>query len=133
MSETNPTFRGTSVMPSLTVNNLQETQKLFEALGFEVEERWEKDGELLGLMLKAGDVHLGLNQDDWKKGRDRVKGVGISLYIEVDGDVDQIAARAKAAGAELKSEPKDTGWGGSRSFEIAEPTGFAITIISKPK
>ena len=126
------TLRGKTVMPSLTVNNLHESQKFFQGLGFEVEQKWEDDGKLLGLMLKAGDCRLGLSQDDGKKGHDRVKGVGMSLYIEADDDIDKVAANAKASGIKLKSEPADTDWG-SRAFEVTEPSGFAITITSPSK
>jgi uncharacterized glyoxalase superfamily protein PhnB len=126
------TLRGTSVMPSLTVDNLKESQRFFEGLGFEVEEKWEDHGNLIGLMLKAGDCRLGLSQDDGKKGQGRAKGVGMSLYIEAKDDIDQVAARAKAAGVKLKTEPADTSWG-SRAFEVTEPTGFAITITSPGK
>ncbi len=123
------TLRGKSIMPSLTVNNLADSQKFFEGLGFEIEDKWEQDGKLLGLMLKAGDCRLGLSEDDGKKGHGRMKGVGMSLYIEADDDIDQVAAKAKAAGVTLKSEPADTEWG-SRAFEVMEPSGFAITITS---
>ncbi len=44
----NATLRGTSVMPSLTVNNLQQSLDFFAGLGFEVEDRWEDNGVLLG-------------------------------------------------------------------------------------
>ena len=64
----------TSVMPTLTVDDVPRSLAFFEALGFEVEERWEEKRALLGVMLKAGDVRIGLSQDDGKKGRDRVKG-----------------------------------------------------------
>jgi uncharacterized glyoxalase superfamily protein PhnB len=80
-------------------------------------------------MVKAGSVELGLNQDDGKKGRDRVKGVGMRLYIETKDDIDQIAARAKAAGVALTSEPQDTDMK-TRSFEVTEPSGFLVTISS---
>ena len=123
------TLNGTSVMPSLTVNNLQDSLRFFEALGFEVSERWEQDGQLLGVMLKAGACQLGISQDDGKKGRDRLKGVGMRLYIEADGDIDQIAAQAKAGGVALTREPHDTDWG-SRAFEVTEPSGFLLTIGS---
>src|SRR6185436_11276720 len=99
------TLHGKTVMPSLTVNNLQESQRFFEGLGFEIEDKWEDDGKVIGLMLKAGNCRLGLSQDDGQKGRDRVKGVGMSLYIEADDDIDRVAAKAKAAGIKLKSEP----------------------------
>jgi uncharacterized glyoxalase superfamily protein PhnB len=123
------TLNATSVMPSLTVDALQKSIDFFAALGFEIEEKWEENGTLAGVMLKAGDARLGLNQDDGKKGRDRVKGVGMRLYIEANDNIDQVAARAKAAGLTLKSEPHDTEWG-SRAFEVVEPSGFALTIGS---
>ena len=125
----NTTLQGKSVMPSLTVNNLQQSLHFFGGLGFEIEDRWEDNGVLLGAMLKAGDARLGLSQDDGKKGRDRTKGVGMRIYIEAADDIDQVAARAKAAGIALTSEPHDTEWG-TRAFEVTEPSGFALTIAS---
>ena len=133
MSEVkNATMRGTSVMPSLTVDNLQQSLKFFEGLGFEIEDKWEQDGQLLGVMLKAGDARLGLSQDDGKKGRNRVKGVGMRLYIEANDNIDEIASRAKASGVTLTRDPHDTEWG-TRAFEVTEPSGFLFTIGSKPK
>ncbi len=125
----NTALHGKSVMPSLTVNNLQQSLDFFGGLGFEVEDRWEQNGVLLGAMLKAGDARLGLTQDDGKKGRDRTKGVGMRIYIEAADDIDQVAARARAAGIALTSEPHDTEWG-TRAFEVTEPSGFALTISS---
>jgi len=123
------TLNGTSVMPSLTVNNLQQSLDFFSGLGFEVEDRWEENGKLLGAMLKAGEARLGLSQDDGKKGANRVKGVGMRIYIEAADDIDQVAARAKASGITLTREPHDTEWG-SRAFEVTEPSGFLLTIGS---
>ena len=37
----NASLEGRSVMPSLTVNNLQQSLDFFSGLGFEVEDRWE--------------------------------------------------------------------------------------------
>ena len=129
MPDDNKTLQGKSVMPSLTVNNLQQSLDFFAALGFEIEDRWEENGVVLGAMLKAGDARLGLSQDDGKKGTDRKKGVGMRLYIEADSDIDQVAARAKAAGVPLQREPHDTEWG-TRAFEVTEPSGFLLTIAS---
>ena len=122
-------LNGKSIMPSLTVDNLQGSVDFFEGLGFEVEDRWEENGVLLGVMLKGGSIRLGLSQDDGKKGRDRVKGTGMRLYIEAADDIDAVAAQAKAAGIALTSEPHDTEWG-SRAFEVTEPSGVLLTISS---
>ena len=126
------TMNGKSIMPSLTVDDIRESMAFFTGLGFEVEERWEEDGRLLGLMLKAGNTRLGLSQEDGKKGTNRLKGVGMRLYIEADDNIDEVAARAKAAGVALVSEPQDTDWG-SRAFDVKEPSGFLITISSPVK
>jgi uncharacterized glyoxalase superfamily protein PhnB len=130
MSQATTTLAGTGVMPSLTVNDLQKSTDFFTALGFEIEDRWEQDGKLLGVMLKAGDAHLGLSQDDGKKGLNRAKGVGMRLYIEASSDIDAVAAQAKAAGVALTKEPHDTEWG-TRAFEVTEPSGFLLTISSQ--
>jgi uncharacterized glyoxalase superfamily protein PhnB len=127
----NESLHGRGVMPSLTVNNLQQSLDFFDGLGFEVEDKWEVEGKLLGAMLKAGDARLGLSQDDGKKGLNRVKGVGMRIYIEAADDIDQVAARAKKAGITLAKEPHDTDWG-TRAFEVTEPSGFLLTIASSP-
>jgi uncharacterized glyoxalase superfamily protein PhnB len=115
--------------PGLTVNDLQKSISFFEGLGFVVDERWEDNGVLQGVSLRAGDARINLMQDDWKKGRDRQKGVGMRLFLSTTQDIDQIAKRARAAGIALDSEPQDTEWGG-RAFELTEPTGFKLTIAS---
>jgi uncharacterized glyoxalase superfamily protein PhnB len=125
----NSTLHGKSVMPSLTVDDLQQSLDFFVGLGFTIEDRWEDKGVLLGVMLRAGDARLGLSQDDGKKGRDRVKGVGMRLYIEADDNIDEVAARAKHAGVALTTEPHDTEWG-ARAFDVRDPSGFVLTIAS---
>ena len=127
----NGSLHGRSVVPSLTVNNLQQSLDFFGGLGFDVEDRWEENGQLLGAMLKAGEARLGLSQDDGKKGTNRVKGIGIRIYIEANDDIDQVAAKAKSSGIVLTKEPHDTEWG-TRAFEVTEPSGFLLTIGSTP-
>jgi uncharacterized glyoxalase superfamily protein PhnB len=78
-------------------------------------------------MLKAGRCELGLSQDDWAKGRDRKKGLGISLWLQTAQDIDALAARVKAAGFSLTEEPKDQSWGG-RSFSVDDPDGFHLSL-----
>ena len=119
-----------AIVPNFTVDDLQKSVTFYEALGFAVDERWEEGGVLLGVMLRAGQSQIGLSQDDWKKGRDRKKGIGVRLSFSTTQNVDEIAARAKAAGVQLKSEPHDTEWK-SRAFEVTDPSGFLLTIYSE--
>jgi catechol 2,3-dioxygenase-like lactoylglutathione lyase family enzyme len=119
-----------SLAPSFTVDDLEQSRSFFEKLGFAVEERWEEEGVLRGVMLRAGEARIGLSQDDWKKGRGRTKGVGMRLFVSTPQNIDELAARAKQAGIVLDAEPHDTPWG-SRAFEVSEPSGFKLTITSE--
>jgi uncharacterized glyoxalase superfamily protein PhnB len=131
MTTTTTSFlQATSLVPSLTVDDLQQGITFYEKLGFIVEERWEDDGVLRGVMLQAGEFRIGLTQDDWKKGRDRRKGVGMRIFIGTRQDVEALAARAKESGLTLETDVHDTSWG-SRAFELTDPTGFKLTLSSE--
>ena len=127
---TESALQAKTITPSLTVDDLAASIGFFEGLGFVVEEKWEDNGKLNGVMLRAGSAHLGLSQDDWQKGRDRKKGVAMRIFIETAQNVDELATRAGQAGIKLTKEPHDTEWG-SRAFEVTEPSGFLLTISSQ--
>ena len=117
-----------SVGPSFTVDDVDKSLAWYrDVMGFEVGERWEENGKLLGVELKAGPSMFMIGQDDWKKGRDRQKGVGFRLYCQTDQDVDKMAAGIKSRGGRLVQEPQDEEWGG-RAFTVDDPDGFRITI-----
>jgi lactoylglutathione lyase len=120
-----------SASPSLTVADLEKSRAFYrDLLGFVEKERWEQDGVLRGVELVAGSVTFWLSQDDWKRGRGRVKGQGFRLYCGTTQDVDTLATRVKARGGTLTEEPKDQPWGG-RAFSLVDPDGFAITIATE--
>ena|SRR5215207_3300251 len=127
---TNTRLQAKSITPSLTVDDVQKSITFFEALGFAIDERWEDNDVLLGVMMHAGDSHIGISQDDWKKGRDRTKGLGMRIFINTTQNIDKLAADAKKAGISVDAEPHDTEWG-SRAFEVTEPSGFRLTIMSE--
>ena len=131
MTTTTTSFlQATSLVPSLTVDDLQQSITFYEKLGFVIEERWEDGGILQGVMLQAGEFRIGLTQDDWKKGRDRRKGVGMRIFIGTRQNVEDLAARAKGSGLTLETDVHDTPWG-SRAFELTDPTGFKLTLSSE--
>ena len=95
-----------SVGPSFTVNDVEKSLAWYrDVMGFAVGKRWEEGGKLLGVELTAGPVLFMIGQDDWKKGRDREKGVGFRLYCDTDQDVDELAKGIKARGGTLLQEP----------------------------
>ena len=130
MATTQEALQITTIVPSFTVDDLQKSLTFYQALGFTVGERWEDNGTLTGVMLRAGKTEIGLSQDDWKKGRDRKKGVGMRLFMSTTQNVDEVAARARSAGITLQSEPYDTEWK-TRVFEVVDPSGFLLTISTE--
>jgi uncharacterized glyoxalase superfamily protein PhnB len=130
VATTQEALQVSSIVPSLTVDDLKKSIAFYEALGFTISERWEENGTLLGVMMRAGKTEIGLSQDDWKKGRDRRKGVGMRIFLGTTQNVDEIAARAKGGGITLVSEPHDTEWK-TRAFEVTDPSGFLLTVGSE--
>ena len=123
-------FRARSLGNSLTVKDLEKSVKWYhEVVGFVIDNKYERDGKLLSVAVKAGDVRILLNQDDGKRGWDRVKGEGFSLMLTTAQDIDQIADRIKEMGGTLETEPADMPWG-VRMFRLRDPDGFKIAISS---
>lgn len=133
MAATNETSSLRSAAPSFTVNDIEKSLAWYrDVLGFAVGERWEQDGKLLGVEMVAGGVTFMLGQDDWKKGRDRVKGEGVRIYCTTGEDIDRLAERIKANGGALTREPTDQPWG-MRDFALEDPDGYKLTISSEGK
>ena len=117
-----------SMSAALTVNDLAKSIAFYQDLvGFTPGDRWEQDGELRGIEMKAGICDLWLNQDDFARGRDRVKGVGIRLFASTTQDITQMAARIKGGGGVLDYEPRRASWG-EFTFALVDPDGYKITI-----
>ena len=119
--------------PGFTVNDLQKSLAYYrDVLGFAVEEKWERDGKLMGVSLVAGKVSFMIGQDDWQKGRDRKKGEGFRIYCETSGDVDALARGIEKRGGVLDAQPADQSWG-YRDFSLTDPDGFKITIAAEKR
>lgn len=124
-------FEARTMSVSLTVKDLQKSITWYtEVLGFVIDRKIEREGKLRGVALTAGSVRISINQDDGAKGWERIKGLGFSLSIVTDQDVDAIARRIKEHGWKLDLEPTDMPWG-SRAIRFFDPDGFKFTI-SKP-
>ena len=121
-----------SIAAGLTANDAMASIAWYcNVLGFTVKQRWESDGQFRGAELASGNVTVNIGQDDWKLGRDRAKGLGTRLYVQMGPEIDAYAARIKAAGGVLDQEPADV-WG-VRAFAINDPDGFKLTFMTAKK
>lgn len=117
-------LRARSITPSFTVNDLQRSIGWYEGvLGFTISERWE-----MGVELKAGTTLLMINQDDWSKGRERQKGVGMRIYLSTAQDLDRLAADITSRGGVLTQPPTMQAWG-RKTLDMTDPDGFHLTFV----
>jgi uncharacterized glyoxalase superfamily protein PhnB len=125
------TLRLRAFEPSLTVNDIQKSVAFYtKILGFiEGERMTGKDGTLIGIMLKAGACTIGLSQDDFSKGRDRVKGIGVRLWCETVQDINALAERIQRAGGVLTEQPTDHKEWKMQVMGLDDPDGYHISIF----
>lgn len=125
------TLRLRGLEPSLTVNDLPRSIAFYrDVLGFVAGEEWREQGMLTGIELRAGSVTFYLTQDDFAKGRDRTKGVGMRFRCYTAQDLDRLAAEITARGGALDEGPTDMPWG-ERQFLISDPDGFKLTFVQR--
>jgi len=119
-----------SITPFLTANDLQASIAWYrDILGFSVAEEYKMNDKVMGVRMQAGAVQLMIGQDDFAKGRDRVKGVALRFYFQTNQDIDELAAAVRERGGKLTQEPTDQPWG-RRDFAVVDPDGFTISITS---
>ncbi len=127
---TTATINATTLGCSITCKDLDTSIRFYrDAIGFGVVQTYERDGKVATAVIAAGDIRIVLNQDDGKLGWDRKKGQGFYLQINVatPADVDATAARIRAAGGTLATEPGDRPWG-VRQFQFMDLDGFKIGV-----
>ncbi len=123
-------LNGVEIAASLTVNDIHASLAWYcDVVGFTIGQKFEREGRLRAVSLRAGAVSLLIGQDDFAKGHDRVKGQGFSLQITTAQNIDEVANRIRANGGSLALEPTDTRWG-SRTFSVRDPDGFTLVISS---
>jgi uncharacterized glyoxalase superfamily protein PhnB len=135
MTSSTAVINATTLGCSITCKDVQASIRWYnEVLGFAVEQSYEREGKLAGAVVSAGKCRIVLNQDDGQLGWDRIKGQGFYLQIDVVGteDVDSAAARIKATGWALISDPEDRPWG-VRMFQFRDPDGFKLGVSTPLK
>ncbi|MGH7524505.1 MAG: VOC family protein [Gemmatimonadales bacterium] len=123
-------LKASAFYPNLTATDLQRSIRFYtEGFGFEIKSRHEREGVLRYVTMTAGDATIGIGQDDFAKGRDRVKGIALRFSLETDQDITALAARVKAAGIKLDEEPAPLPWG-PMGFAVTDPDGFKFTVAN---
>lgn len=121
-----------SVFPNLRVTNLvEEIDWLTQVLGFETHFVAEHEGHIVHAELRFGDQLVFMQPDkaDDPYGMHSpraLNGANQCVCLAVD-DVNAVAARVRAAGGEMITEPHDTPYG-AREFSCRSPDGHVWSV-----
>lgn len=130
-STTTESFHASALSVALTMKDLPASLVWYrDVVGFGVAESHERDGKLAAVAMTAGNARFMINQDDGKKGWDRVKGQGFAVQFTTSDDIDALAAGIKQRGGKLEMEPADMPWG-VRLFVMIDPDGYKLNF-SRP-
>ena len=91
-----------------------------------VDKKFERAGKLNAVLLKAGNMHVLITQDDGGTGWDKVKGAGFSLHFTTAQDIDGLAQAIKERGGVVNLEKADAL--GGRVLRLRDPDGFTLLI-----
>ena len=84
MTDTTAAINATNLGCSITCKDLEASIRFYrDAIGFAVAQTFENEGKVVAAVVAAGDCSIVLNQDDGKRGWDRIKGKG--FYLQVNG------------------------------------------------
>jgi catechol 2,3-dioxygenase-like lactoylglutathione lyase family enzyme len=126
-----PQLNATRVTPAITATDIEASIRFYTGgLGFEVASHSDVDGVLQYVTLKAGVAEIGIGRDDFAKGADRVKGVGVRIWFTTDQDLTLLSEQVKAAGYTLDNDPARLPWG-PMAFAVTDPDGIKVTVTNE--
>ncbi len=115
--------------PLLAVRNVEETIEFYKnILGFETGMVFpdENNPEYADLS-KDGMAMMFLLAKNMGIGSDEKLGIGVNLYMEIDGDIDEYYAELKNKGVKFVYDIKDEHFG-IRDFAIEDIDGYQLTF-----
>jgi uncharacterized glyoxalase superfamily protein PhnB len=115
--------------PLLAVRNVKETIEFYKnILGFETGMVFpdENNPEYADLS-KDGMVMMFILTKNMGIGSDDKLGIGVNLYMEIDGDIDEYYAELKNKSAKIVYDIKDEHFG-IRDFAIEDIDGYQLTF-----
>ncbi len=118
-----------NISPTLAVRNMKETIEFYKnSLGFKMGMAFpdasnpeyvdlSKDGMVL-MFIPAQNLGIGSGEK---------LGIGVNLYLQIDGDIDEYYAELKKRGVRVVADIKDEPYG-IRDFTVEDVNGYKLTF-----
>lgn len=117
------------ISPLLAVRDMKKTIKFYkDTLGFKVGMVFpDADNPEYADLSKDGMVLMFIPAKDHGIGSKEKLGIGVYLYMEIDGDIDEYYAQLKKKGVNIVADIKDEPFG-VRDFMIKDIDGYQLTF-----
>ena len=115
--------------PLLAVRNMKETIEFYiKTLGFKMGMAFpDADNPEYADLSKDGMVLMFIPAKDHGIGSGEKLGIGVYLYMEIDGDIDEYYAELKSKGVKIVADIKDEPYG-VRDFSIKDIDGYQLAF-----
>ena len=115
--------------PLLAVRNMKGTVEFYKnTLGFKMGMAVpDADNPEYADLSKDGMVLMFIPAKDHGIGSGEKLGIGVYLYMEIDGDIDEYYAELKSKGVKIVADIKDEPYG-VRDFTIEDINGYQLTF-----
>ena len=117
------------ISPMLAVGNMKRTIKFYEnSLGFKMGMTFpHEDNPEYADLSKDGMVLMFISAENIGIKREEKLGVGVNIYMQIDGDIDKYYNELKDKGVRIVVDIKDEPYG-IRDFSIEDIDGYKLTF-----
>jgi len=113
--------------PTLAVRNMKETIEFYKnSLGFKLGMVFpDADNPEYADLSKDGMVLMFIPAENLGIGSEEKLGIGVNLYMQIDGDIDKYYRELKKRGVRVAVEIKDEPYG-IRDFTVEDVNGYKL-------
>jgi uncharacterized glyoxalase superfamily protein PhnB len=117
------------ISPTLAVRNMKQTIQFYrDSLGFKVGMTFpDADNPEYAHLSKDGMVLMFIPAQNIGIGREEKLGVGVNMYMQIDGDIDEYYNELKDKDVNIVVDIKDEPYG-IRDFTVEDIDGYKLTF-----
>lgn len=117
------------ISPTLAVRNMKQTIEFYKnSLGFKMGMAFpDADNPEYADLSKDGMVLMFIPAENIGIGSEEKLGVGVNIYMQIDGDIDEYYNELKDKGVKIVVDIKDEMYG-IRDFTVEDIDGYKLTF-----
>ena len=117
------------ISPTLAARNMKQTIEFYKnSLGFKMGMAFpDSDNPEYAELSKDGMVLMFIPAENVGIGKEEKLGVGVNIYMQIDGDIDEYYNELKDKGVKIVVDVKDEPYG-IRDFTVEDLDGYKLTF-----